>query len=137
MSDQHPEDFLGLNDPDQVLADLTPALFVPARCGGYELRMLDAQRMDADEAVRDHWRIPFLDDKDEWEEWDGRSRPETQQKEIWARRMSWPPGTWPTPSQVDQWLANRTARLDAKWAPRLQWARDRDAAALRGECDPG
>jgi hypothetical protein len=135
MSDEN--DPLGLNDPDQVLAEQGPALVVCATAGGHELRALDEMRRDPDEAVRDHWRIPFEDENGEWEKYDGRSKLEHQQSELWRVRMSWPVGTTPTPADVDQWLAHRAALLMNKWSPRLAWARNEDEKARRGEAEPG
>lgn len=135
MSDQ--PDFLGLKDPDQVLAERGPALVVCATAGGHELRMLDAMRLDPSEEARDHWRVVFTDENGNWEAYDGRSKIENRSEEIWRVRMGWPPGAWPTPADVDQWIGHRRALLFAKWQPRLQWAREQDEKAIRGEVEPG
>jgi hypothetical protein len=136
MLDEPQEDFLGLSDPDQVRAEQGPALMVGATCGGHELRMLDQMRREPGEEFRDHWRITFTDENDQWEAYDGRSKIEHQQPEIWRVRMGWPVGTVPTPADAMQWIDHRRARLIVKWAPRLTWARDQDEKAARGEAEP-
>jgi hypothetical protein len=136
MVDQ-PEDYLGLGDPDQLRADQGPALVVPPTCGGHELRALDVMRLEHGEEFRDYWRIPFTDEDDQWEKYDGRSLFENRSEEVWRVRMGWPVGTAPTPADADQWLAHRRALLLDKWSPRLAWARAQDEAATREEAEPG
>jgi hypothetical protein len=144
MSDQEmTEDFLGLNDPDQALADQTPGLVVPARAGGHELRALDAMRRmegmspEAVEQVVNHWRVVFVDENDAFEKWDGRGPIELRPAEVWRVRMGWPKGCEPTPADAEQWVAHRRALLMDLWSPRLAWARAQDELAAAGTADPG
>jgi hypothetical protein len=132
MSD---DDWLSLKDPEEAAANLPAGLVVPPTCGSEELRTLDRMRLDPDPAFRNHWRVLFVDEDDNFEK--DEARLAKRSAEVWRERMGWPVGTSPTPADAGQWLAHRRAVLFAKWAPLLAHARQQDEAAARGEVSSG